>query len=244
MVKATEPYYRRPDLHFVWLGLPFAIVIGAGAWLGVPGVIIPMALLLVAFVSTVLYVHVMIPVPIIAKGFIYALVITLFSALAWAFWFVFAVDMKVRFVTGQDNNGMEELRFAVELTNRGKPTGLTHWRATLIDSSGNTYIGEPVRMVGDSTEIVTGSHVKMLYALPDCDLRVQTAKALQSGDSDYGIADFLFRTYPARTLPMDTRVVLEASDMLGRTISSGKIPFAIVNAQPIEVFPCREVKQQ
>ena len=243
MVKAAEPYYRRPDLHFVWLGLPFAIVMGAGAWLGVPGVIIPMALLLLAFVSVILYVHVMIPVSGLAKGFIYPLVLAIFCVLAWTFWFVFAVDMKVRFVTGKDNNGMEELRFAVELTNRGKPTGLTHWRATLVDSSGNTYTGEPLRMTGDTVEIEDANHMKTLYALPDCDLRFQTAKALQSGDSDYGIADFLFRTFPARPVPMDTTVILEANDMLGRTISSGKIPFSAVTAQPRDVFPCREVKQ-
>jgi hypothetical protein len=98
-------------------------------------------------------------------------------------------------------------------------------------------------MTGDTVEIEDASHAKTLYALPDCDLRFQTAKALQSGYSVYEIADFLFRTYPARPVPMDTRVVLEANDMLGGTISSGKIPFAAVSAQPREVFPCREVKQ-
>jgi hypothetical protein len=241
--QVSEPLYRRVDLHVAWIGLPVTVVIGAGAWLGVPNVIIPMVLLLFAFAASITYVFVMIPVSTAKRVLFSIVVVAIFWVIGWAFWFVFAVDMKVKYLTGsKDPRGGEEVRFAVELTNKGKPTSLTHWRATLIDSNGNAYIGEPLQLTGDTVEIEDANSVKTLYALPECDLRYQTVKALQSGDSAYGVAAFLFRNYPAQSLPLDTKVTLAATDMLGRTISSGEIQLSTIAAQPRDIFPCREVK--
>jgi len=236
--------YRRLDLHIAWLGGIFAIVIGAGAWLGVPNAMIPMALLVISWLCAILYAFVMVPWPF-GKALSSVFLTVLFCIVGWWFWNVFAVDLQVRFINGvKDPSGGEEIRFAVELTNRGKSTSLQHWRAELIDSGGNVYEGDPLRMSGETVEIEDANHSKSLYALPDCDLRFETVRAIQPGDSVYGIADFVFRGYSARPMPLDMRVRLEATDMLGRKVTSGDILFSKVDNQPRDIFPCREIKQQ
>lgn len=240
-----EPYHHRPDLHITWVGAVLAILIGAGAWLGVPGMIIPMALLALAWIGAVAYVVVMIPSSHLTKSLLSVFVTAVFAGIAFLFWNVFTVSMKVVRISGYAYpRGGEELRFAVELINKGKATSLRNWRSQLIDPNGQIFEGEPLRMSGESVEIVDADQSKTLYALPECDLRFETVRVLQTGDSAYGIIDFLFRGYPAQAVPLDMKVKLEATDMLGRTITIGAVQFSEVNKQPADVFPCRELKPQ
>jgi hypothetical protein len=160
---------------------------------------------------------------------------------AYLFYFVFVIDMHVRFLDGKAyyNQG-EEVDVAVELTNRGKPTNLSQWRAILIDAKGKESMGEPLTLHGEFVPIQdAGGHIAN-YMIPDCDLVFSTAKALQAGDSSYGVAAFLFRNYPGKSLPSDTRIKIEATDMLGRTVSSKPFTFQEIANQPREIFPCRE----
>lgn len=238
------PLYRRVDLHFVWLGLPIAIVIGAGAWLGVPGAILPIFLLALALIACIVYVWVMLPIKnVIGKSALSVLVVCAFGVIGWFFWFVFAVDMKIQLLDGAASpSGGEEVTIAAVLTNRGKPTSLTHWRATLTNPDGSQFIGEPLYLPGDSVQIEDAGHQISYYAVPDCDLRFETTRALQTGDSVYGIAAFLFRNDPAGKLPPGTKIRIEAIDMLGRTIAGQDFVLSAINAQERDVFACRQVR--
>lgn len=240
MVNKKEPEpFRRLDLHFVWLGLPIAIVIGAGAWLGVPSVIIPMALLVIALAGVVSYVYVMIPISRTLQTVIALIVCIGFSGIAWSFWDVFTVDAQIRKLTGSaDPRGGEAVLFAVQLTNRGKPTSLKKWSAQLIDSGGNVYKGEPLEMNTETIEMMGTDQIKVSYVLPDCDLQFETARALQTGDSAYGIIAVRFPGYKAADIPLDATAILTAIDMLGRKITTGRTLLRDING-PRDVFPCR-----
>ena len=242
MGNKPEPVHRRPDLHFVWIGLPFTILVGAGAWLGVPGMIIPMVLLIVAWLLFVSYFWVMWP-QWGKKRFIAQMAATLLCAgCAYLFYFVFVVDMHIRFLDGKAYYNLgEEVDVAMDLVNRGKPTSLRHWRAVLIDADGHESVGEPLTLYGNSVSIQDQGGHKASYALPGCDLVSETVKALQTGDSEYGVAAFLFRDYPGKALHPDTRVKIEATDMLGRTVSSPAFTLPEIASQPREVFPCQEI---
>jgi hypothetical protein len=236
------PLHKRIDLHFVWIGLPVAIVIGAGAWLGVPGLIIPMALLLFAFAISIAYVWVMLPIRKSLRVFATTLASLIFLYAGYLFWFVFAVDIAVRFVNSNDYPlGGDRLKVAAVVTNRGKPTSLTHWKATLRTENGKTFDSIPVRLIGDSVSLYDEGHQITYYALPDCDLRIETSKALQTGDTDYGIASFVFHGLTSNGLSSNTLLRLEARDMLGRTIRSRYVSLA--NIQSNDIFACKEVKQ-
>jgi hypothetical protein len=242
MANKPEPFHLHPDFHFVWIGLPFTVLIGAGAWLGVPGMIIPMVLLIVAWLLFISYFWFMWP-QWGKKRFIGQAAATLLCAgCAYLFYFVFAVGMNIRFLDGKAYYSQgEEVDLAVELVNRGKATSLRHWRAILIDAGGHESIGEPLTLYGSSVKIQDQEGHRTDYVLPDCDLIFETAKALQSGDSVYGIAAFLFRGYPGKALSPDTQVKIEATDMLGRTVSSQPFTMREIAGQAREVFPCREI---
>lgn len=238
-----EPIHRRPDLHFAWLAPPLAIVIGAGAWVGVPGLIIPMALLVFALACMVAYVFVMIPVSRGARRLIAVIVVTVFCGIAWLFWNVFTVETKVRYLNGfrRPSDGMMEVRVAVQALNKGKATSLANWKAELIDPSGKIYEGEAIDMTGESVDIQTANGGKNFYALPDCDLRFETARALQTGDSVYGIVDVAVPGYPGQTISLDTAIRITATDMLGRKITTGNsLLHDILNYN--DVFACRHVE--
>ena len=242
MIAGMESINRRLDLHFVWIGLPVTILIGAGAWLGVPGIGIPMALLFLVWLLLTSYFWVMWPQWKRWRYIAIAIATLACVGCAYLFYFVFVIDMRVRFLDGKAyyNQG-EEVYVAVELTNRGKPTSLTHWRAVLIDTVGKKSIGEPLILQGESVPIQDAGGHKSNYIIQDCDLVFNTVKAMQTGDSAYGVAAFLFRNYPGKALPPDTRVKIEATDMLGRTVSSKPFTFQEIESQPREIFPCREI---
>src|ERR1700693_3072141 len=122
---AREPYYLRPELHVAWVSLPVAVVLGAGTWLGGTNFIIPLAFVAIAWATLVVYVFVMLPVRIMWRCAIAIAATVSLTAVGWAFWDLFTVDAKIRFINGGLRDGLgEELSFAMELTNNGKPTSL------------------------------------------------------------------------------------------------------------------------
>ena len=138
----------------------------------------------------------------------------------------------------QNNRTFEALRFAVQLTNRGKPTSLTSWKAHLTLDDGRVFSREVQYLDKDGAEIEDANHNKIIYAIPECDLTVETVRAMQTGDSVFGIIAFGFFDLPSGPVPLNTKVTLQATDMLGRTIKSQEIQFAEVNKNPRDVFPC------
>ena len=235
--------YKRLDLHFVWLSLPVAIVIGAGAWLGVPNVATPLVLLFFAWLISVAYVWVMVPARPGARAAIVLLTTFAFCAVGWTFWSLFKVDARIRMVNVMpDPRGGVDVELAVELTNRGKSTSLLHWREELVNPDGKVYVGSPMRLVGTFIDIYDGANQRHLHSLPDCDLTLETVRALQTGDSVFGIIAATFRDYPMpgnHQLDMNTRVELRASDMLGRTVSTGSNSIREVAGENLELFSCR-----
>jgi hypothetical protein len=160
--------------------------------------------------------------------------------LCYLAWDVFAVKMDVLFISGgpdlREGVQQEFLRFGVQLTNRGRSTGLTDWQATLIKPDGTEVHGEIRALVGDSISLA-GKNGSNDYLLPECDLSVETARSLQPGDSVFGITEFVFPMKPG-AVPNETKVILQATDMLGRTIKSRPIAFSDVSARPRHRFPC------
>jgi hypothetical protein len=235
---------RRPELHIAWLVAVATVVIGAGTWVGVPSVIIPMALLFVALTGAIAYIFVMFLWSRAVKAILAVLVAAVFGFIGYSFWSIFTVEMNVRIITGSAYpGGGEDIVFAVELTNKGKATSLTKWRAILVTSDGKRFEGEPLRFSGDSVQMAGANNWKTSYKIPECDLRFQTIRALQTGDSAYGLVSFVFRDYPAQSLPLDMKIILQAKDMLGRTITSRDILVGEVDRQPRDVFPCAEITQ-
>lgn len=162
-------------------------------------------------------------------------------------WNIFVVKMNLRFITGgpvmYGNRNVEGLRFAVQLTNRGKPTSLTAWRSHLVMADGRKLTGEILYLSHqDSVETEDVSHNKTFYAIPACDLTLETTRAMQTADSVFGIIAFAFPDLQAETVPPDTKLILQATDMLGRNIESEEIKFEDLNKNPRDVFPC-PVKQ-
>lgn len=173
----------------------------------------------------------------------YLAVLILFGYLFYSCWFVFLIDMNVRFVTGRkvSRNGKsnEQVDFAVELINRGRATSLTKWKAVLTGPTVGSVRGEVLKINRGWIKILGSDKESATYIMPDCDLIFETSRAINSGDAVYGIVSFNF-DIPGAPLPLSTTVTLQATDMLGRTIKSRPIAFLEVEKMPRDVFPCRE----
>ena len=153
---------------------------------------------------------------------------------------VFAVDMYVRFASiSKDDHfpqpgGGSSVRLAVKLTNRGKATSLTEWRAYITMPDGTRVDGQLRELAGDSVPIqARNATAPTYYALPECDLGIETAKAMENGDSIYGITDFGFPVSSTRNWNQ-VKITLLATDVLGRTISN-TLTFGDTNPHN---FPC------
>jgi len=184
------------------------------------------------------------------RGASYVATIGLFLFLSWTVYYVFAVSTQVRFISGGetvvDGRSMELLNFAVQLTNKGRATSLTHWRASLSMPDGSHVEGIPNSFTGETVDIRDDHGAVTRYSLPDCDLAFETARAVQNGDTIYGVISFVFDT-PPRTMPLTTAIQLRATDMLDRDSLSQNFLFGDVNKIPRDRFPCRivsSVKQQ
>jgi hypothetical protein len=231
--------------HIAWLIGIFAIPLGLGAWLGVPGMLIPMFLLSVAWVASLGYVHVMFACPTREKLILDLVFTAFFIGVGWFYWHVFIISLNIQMVNeARRPDGKTEIRLKVELTNSGRPTSLRKWRLTLVDEHGRAYFGRPLTLVGDRIEMFSEHGGSTIYALPDCDLYAETVRAMQSGDSAYGIADFLFPDLPFdRELLKGSKITLQVEDMLDRPISIKGAPVSQIETQPTEVFPCKTITQ-
>jgi hypothetical protein len=168
-----------------------------------------------------------------------------FLILIWCVYsayYIFAVQMNVRTVTARGiavgQNTFADVEFGVQLTNRGKPTSLTAWKAFLITPDGKKITGEIQRFEGEGATVIAHSGPPVTFALPECDLAFETVRAMQAGDSVFGLV--LFRFYGAQASPLspDTKVVLEARDVLDRKIDSQEIRFGDLNSGMPDLFPC------
>lgn len=170
---------------------------------------------------------------------LFSLAIASFAFFFYVTWFVFVIHMQVRFITGNAvGRDHEELRFAVKLTNVGRATSLTSWRASLTMPDGHKVEGEIKEIAGETIAIEGADHISNKYVVPDCDLTFETVRAVQTGDSIYGIIIFNFAIPSNQPVPMETKVVLQAEDMLGRVISDRPIRFGDINSLHRDVFPC------
>jgi hypothetical protein len=226
------------------VGLIFAAIIGALSIVGTTVMWFPELLLLVAFFISIweLLANARKHQWHAAKTRVCViLLIGVFAWLAYVTWFVFKVNMQVRFITGAPSvsNGIngEHLRFAVKLTNVGRATSLTSWEAFLLMPDGTKVRGE-ITNQGETVDITGSDRLTTKYILPDCDLVFQTVRAVQTGDSVYGIVTFWFKI-PPQSMPLDTLVQLEATDMLGKRITDEAIKFADINSFSRDIFPCR-----
>jgi hypothetical protein len=73
---------------------------------------------------------------------------------------------------------------------------------------------------------------------PNVTWHLKLCEPCKQGDSVFGIIAFIFPDLEAGKIPDDTKLVLQATDMLGRTIESEEITFADINNRPLDVFPC------
>ena len=168
------------------------------------------------------------------------IVVLVFVWLFYITWFVFVVHIQVKFAGGfpvnDDGVSRMELRIATKVTNIGRPTTLGPWKAYISVPGEKDIWGEIRAMPGDSIELSGREKVPKKFALPDCDLSFETTRAVQTGDSVYGIVTFWF---PFATLPDNAKFTIQAEDMLGRTVEDRAISIDEINHKPAEVFPCR-----
>ena len=169
------------------------------------------------------------------------LLFILMGAIGFLAYDVFRVDVRVFFINlaedDRESVHSTSVEMAVKLTNRGKETSLTEWRAYLTMPDGSRINGKLRELAGDNIPIRSAnSAVPTNYALPDCDLGVETDHAMPSGDSVYGITEFAF-PIPLKNIDIHrTTITLMATDVLGRAIHSSPITIAL-DSEPHN-FPC------
>lgn len=226
------------------ISLAVAAFAGAFAIVGNFIMIAPIALLVVAFLAVFYEVRYRGKKHLWArwkKNLAYFAVLVSFLGSAYVAWFVFSVTMEIEVTTpfeGTDEGRSGEvIRFGVRLTNVGRPTSLRDWQAYLLMPGGRVIEGEINRLgPGDSVEIVYANRLSYHYMIPDCDLSFETSRAIQTGDTVYGIIQAFFAVEP-HSVPRDARVILKAKDMLGRSIKTE--PLVLGDPHQLRTFPCR-----
>ena len=150
------------------IGLLLAAIVGAYAILGEPVMIVPMILFAVAWIVGAWEIFIQ-----ARKRHWHRLhwlcqvgAFVIFGFCVYSAYSIFLVKMNVRFITGgpmtQNNHTFEALRFAAQLTNRGKPTSLTSWKAYLVMANGQKVYGEEQYLDNDGAEIEDANHTKTI----------------------------------------------------------------------------------
>jgi hypothetical protein len=230
------------------VGTALVTIVGGASLIGVPMIPLAIFLLFIGFI----FVNLEIFERSKAKNWslkkqkiAYTTSSLIFIYLTWTFVFVFKVDMNIRYINGGlRNDGSKSfyvLKFAVELVNKGRSTSLTDWKSVLIMPNGNTYPGEGVPLNADNIGMESHDKIITYYKLPESDLILETAKAMQTGDAVYGILAFKYYLTDDLSSP-DIKFQLQATDMLGRTIESNKISMVDVDNHSRNVFPCQIVQ--
>ena len=229
---------------FELIALFAALVVGSFSIVGGFQMLIPLALLVLAFIVGT-YELVSLSSYFSWSGslrnvFVCVLVAAMLACV-WEEYHVFKIQMNIRMATGKAISGnAEQYTFEVELSNSGKATSLRDWKAELILADGTKIMGLPAGMHTESIEMQDQSRKSTYYKLPDCDLAIETTKAVQTGDSVYGIISFVFPGALPSIRDKRNRVELQATDMLGRRISSRLISFQDIADHERTVFPCFE----
>jgi len=132
--------------HIAWIVAIIGVPLAVGAWLGVPNIWIPMAFMILTWLGSLAYIHVMHSSRHVWVQIVFDVASTmLFGIVCLVYWSLFVVHIEIRMVDAIKNSaGGKNVRIEVELTNQGKATGLQKWRAELVDEHGTIYYGKPV----------------------------------------------------------------------------------------------------